>query len=332
MRLAESSGGTAETATVLRAALKNGSLIDIGGCRLYAHSQGTGTPAVILESGIAATSLSWSYVQPMVAKFTRVLSYDRAGLGASSACRNPRTLEQFSSELNALLTRADIAPPYILAGHSFGGLLVRAFAALHPKATAGIVMVDPVSLQHWANASADELKRLAYGVRLSRRGAVLARLGVVRLALWLAAAGGRKLPKLIARASAGKGTPAIDRLMGEVRKLPPDVYPMLRSHWSRSKTFLAMADHLECLPASARSVLCMPIPPDIPVAILSASSALPAELEEREGWVKQREYGRHIRLENCGHWLHLELPGVVAAAIKDLVDLARQRVPSRQLQ
>lgn len=332
MEHAEFSDGALDPATVLSVLPEHGSLIDMGSSRLYLNQQGTGTPAVVLESGIAATSLSWSYVQPLVAQFTRVVSYDRAGLGASTACAIPRTVEQFASELHTLLTRAGIEPPYILVGHSFGGLLVRAFAALHPKAVAGIVMVDPVSLQHWASASDYELKRLAYGVRLSRRGAWLARLGVVRFALWLLATGGRRLPKLIARASAGKGTPAIDRLMGEVRKLPAAVYPMLRSYWSQPKTFLSMADHLECLPASARTALRMTVPPEIPLTILSASSALPAELDERDAWIQRREYGRHIRLEDCGHWLHLELPHAVAAAVKDLVELARKRALERPLQ
>lgn len=301
----------------------NSPLIDVGSCWLHFNQQGTGTPAVILESGIAATALSWSYVQPLVAKFTRVLSYDRAGLGASTSCSIPRTIDQFIREFDALLMSAATPPPYVLVGHSFGGLLVRAYASLHPESVAGVVMVDPVSLEHWAGASDHELRRLAYGVRLSRRGAFLARLGVVRLALWLLATGGRQLPKLIARASAGKGTPAIDRLMGEVRKLPPDALPQLRAYWSRSKTFLSMAAHLESLPANARAALRMPVPPDIPLTILSAATASPAELDERERWVRQNNRGHHIRLENCGHWLHLELPEAVTAAVKDLVDLAR---------
>lgn len=301
----------------------NGSLIDAGSCRLHFNQQGAGTPAVIFESGIAATALSWSYVQPLVAKFTRALSYDRAGLGASTSCSIPRTIDQFAREFNALLMSAAIPPPYILVGHSFGGLLVRAYASLLPESVAGIVMIDPVSLEHWASASDRELQRLAHGVRLSHRGAFLARLGIVRLALWLLATGGRRLPQLIARASAGKGTPAIDRLMGEVRKLPPEVWPQLRTYWSRSKTFLSMADHLESLPANARAALHMPVPPKIPLTILSAATASPAELEEREAWARHSNRGRHIRLENCGHWLHLELPEAVTAAIKDLVDLGR---------
>lgn len=300
----------------------SGSLIDIGCCRLHLSQQGTGSPAVILESGIAATSLSWSYVQPRVADFTRVCSYDRAGLGFSASCRIPRTPDQFVLELRTLLMRACVPPPFILVGHSFGGLLVRAYASLHPQDVAGILMVDPVSLEQWAVAPPEQLRRLGYGVRLSRRGALLAKLGVVRLALWLLATGGRRLPKIIARASAGKGTPAIDRLMGEVRKLPPAVWPVLRAHWSQPKAFLSMAAHLESLPESAGIVSRMQIAPEIPLTILSAATAAPAELAERERWVHESLRGQHVQLQNCGHWLHLELPDTVTAAIRDLVDYA----------
>ena len=300
-----------------------GTLVDIGPCRLHLNQQGAGRPAVILESGIAASSLSWSYVQPRVAEFTRVCSYDRAGLGWSSACRAPRTGEQFVFELRTLLNKARVPPPYILVGHSFGGLLVRAYAHFYPDEVAGIVMVDPVSLLNWANCSASEMRRLDHGIRLSRRGALLARFGVVRFALWLVAMGGRRLPQLIARASAGKGTSAIDRLMGEVRKLPPEVWPFLRAHWSRPKCFEAMAAHLEFLPANARAALQMQIREDIPITILSANSAKADEVAEREAWTRQSRHGRHTQLPDCGHWLHLEIPDVVASAIQDLVNFAR---------
>ncbi|MFL6352231.1 MAG: alpha/beta fold hydrolase [Bryobacteraceae bacterium] len=305
-----------------------GRLIEIGSsgvrpCRLHLNEQGVGSPAVALESGIAASSLSWALVQPRVAEFTRVCSYDRAGLSWSDKCAAPRTLRQIVSELTSVLSRAGLSAPYILVGHSFGGAVIRAFANLQPESVAGLIFVDPVSLEHWANCGASQQRRLRLGARLSRRGAWLARLGIVRAALTALAAGGKRFPKSIARISAGKGTEVILRVAGEMRKLPPELWPTLRAHWSRPKCFRAMAAYVEALPEIARTAILMPIPPDIPFIILSASSATIAELQERDSWVQQSRWGRHIRIEESGHWLQLERPDAVVAAIHELVSLAR---------
>lgn len=300
-----------------------GRILDIGPCRLHLYQLGMGDPAVVLESGIAATSISWALIQPQVAEFTRVASYDRAGLGWSGRCAAPRTLEQMASELAALLESAGLQAPYILAGHSFGGLLIRAYAHLRPAEVAGLVFVEPVSLSHWAHCSPGEMQRLATGAKLSRRGAVLARLGVVRAALTLLASGGRRLPALAARASARRATGLISNIVGQIQKLPPVFWPMVRSHWSNPKSFHAMAAYLECLPASARAALDMPIPPTIPFIILSASNATPEELEERDVWTAQSRHGRHVIVADSGHWLQLERPKAVVDAIRELVELAR---------
>jgi pimeloyl-ACP methyl ester carboxylesterase len=296
-----------------------GRLIDIGKCRLHVHSEGTGTPAVILESGIAASSLSWALVQPKIARFARVLSYDRAGLGWSSACKTPRTVEAMLSELATVLEKADCRGPFILVGHSFGGLLVRAFAHFRPGDVAGLILVDPVSLSGWADCEPNQLRRLGAGVKLSRRGATLARFGVVRAILAILAAGGRWLPKAVAHASAGRGSSVIERLIGEVRRLPAELHPMVRAHWSRAKSFQAMAGYLDCLPESARIAQQMPIPAEIPLIVLSASTATDAELEERESWVAMSESGRHVRVKDTGHWIQLEQPDAVVAAVRELL-------------
>ncbi len=160
-----------------------GRLIPVDGCLLHFSEQGSGTPAVILEAGIAASSLSWTPVQPLIASFTRVLSYDRPGLGWSGSCSEPKSLQQFTRQLSTLLGQAQVAPPYVLVGHSFGGLLARAYACENPSRVAGLVFVDPVSLRAWSSCGEEDARRLNFGVRLSKRGAWLARLGVVRLAL-----------------------------------------------------------------------------------------------------------------------------------------------------
>ncbi len=299
-----------------------GRLIARASGRLHVHEIGRGSPAVLFEAGIAGTSVGWSLVQPEVARFTTAVSYDRAGLGWSDSCRAGVTLERMAAEVFSLLEQSEIEPPYILVGHSFGGLLVRAYAAARPEQVAGLVLVDPVSLAAWSQASAADLRRLKLGVRLSRRGAWLARLGVLRAALRLLVAGSRFLPRLIRRATAGPGASVVDRLIGEVRRLPSEVWPAIQAHWSNQKCFLAMAAYLESLPASAAQALKVVLPPEIPVRILSASNATPLELQERDSWANQSRSGQHVRLECCGHWIQLQQPQAVVAAVRDLTVLS----------
>lgn len=286
---------------------------------MHLHRQGSGSPAVILEAGIAGSSLGWALVQPRVAEFANTASYDRAGLGWSDRCNTPRTIDGMIAELAAALDAAAIPGPYILVGHSFGGLLIRAFAHAHPKEVAGLVFVDPVTLCGWAEPTANQLWRLQVGAKLSRRGAWLARIGVVRAVLSLLIAGGKWLPKLVARVSARQGVSTLEHLAGEVSRLPADVRPMVRAHWSRPKTFQAMAAYLECLPHCARQAAQMPTPVDIPFVILSAGSATSAELAEREEWVAASHApSRHVRIPGTGHWLQLERPELVVEAIQEL--------------
>ena len=299
-----------------------GHLIAIDHRRLHLREQGSGSPAVILEAGIAGSSLGWALVQPEIAEFTRACSYDRAGLGWSDAVTPPASVPRMIADLDALLFHIG-PPPYVLVGHSFGGLLVRAYAHHRPEAVAGLVLLDPVSLAFWSNCSEREKQRLMVGASLSRRGAVLARIGVVRLALTALLSGGRTFPKIMARASAGKARSTLDRIVGEIQKLPRDVWPYIASHWSNPKCLLAVAAYLECLPASAEAALSMPVPSSVPVTILSASNATRAELDERDRWARASDRGRHVRLEHSGHWVQLEAPEVVVDAVRQLVDSAR---------
>ncbi len=303
-----------------------GRLVPADGCKLHFWGQGSGVPAVILEAGIAATSASWSPVQPKIAEFTGVASYDRAGLGWSERCREARTLRRMTHELAALLEQAHITPPYVLVAHSFGALVVRAFAHERPRQVVGLVLVDPVSIAAWSNCSDSDRRRLAFGVKLSRRGGWLARCGVVRFALAVAAGGTRATTRLttaITKASAGRGTPFLARLVGEIRKLPAEVLPAVKSHWSRAQSFEAMAQYLEALPDCATSAA-LSLPLEIPLTILSADSATDAELRERDTWVTESSHGRQIKIPNTGHWLQLERPDVVIAAVKELVEEYRK--------
>jgi len=119
-----------------------GQMIDIGGYRLHINCTGKGSPAVILENGLGDNYADWALVQPKVAEFTRVCSYDRAYDGFSDAGPIPVTMHQEVYELHQLLHAARIRGPYILAGHSFGGILARLYASTYPADIAGLVFID----------------------------------------------------------------------------------------------------------------------------------------------------------------------------------------------
>ncbi|GAC1510796.1 MAG: alpha/beta hydrolase [Chloroflexota bacterium] len=117
-------------------------LIDIGDRCLALYGAGHGEPAVILEAGLTDPAGIWREVQQGVAPFTAAWSYDRAGRGASDAASKPRVVDDAVDDLHALLERAGIGSPYVLVGHSFGGLIVHRYAQRHRELVAGLVLVD----------------------------------------------------------------------------------------------------------------------------------------------------------------------------------------------
>ena len=118
-------------------------VVDIGGLALHLRCVGQGEPAVVMEAGLGNDGSVWKHVQPEVARFARACVYDRAGMGRSRGpAPKPHTNRQMARELHALLTRAGLAGPWILVGHSMGGLNVRLLEAEHPEQVAGMVLVD----------------------------------------------------------------------------------------------------------------------------------------------------------------------------------------------
>lgn len=285
-----------------------GRLLDIGGRRLHLYETGEGNPTVLLEAGVAATSLSWRPVQNEIARFARVASYDRAGLGWSDAPSEPLTLSRFVDDLRALIETAQLAPPYILVAHSFGGLIVRSFALRYPKDVAGLVLVDALRPEEWHPLSDQQRSTLARGIRLSHRGAMLARMGIVGWCLRSLLAGSRWLPKVVGGAASGNGLTVMKRIAGEVGKMPREVWPMVADHWSQPKSFLGMAAHFESLPESAREICESPPLEGVPMIVLSPPGSPASNVLDTNV--------RRIVAEKSGHWIHLDQPDLVVSAVR----------------
>ena len=302
-----------------------GLLLSRRGRYLHVLQEGNGRPAVVFEAGLAATSLSWARVQPLVSSFSSASSYDRAGLGWSSPVATRQSLAGLLDDLRGVVGWAGGGEPVVLVGHSFGALLALAFTKQYPDHIAGLVLVDPLSLANWSACSADDQHRLSTGAHLSRRGAWLAEFGVVRAALLLLLHGGKRVSQHIGRHAAGRGAATLERLTGEVGKLPQELWPTIAAHWSRPESFRAMANTLESLPKYAAAAGSPTLPVELPVVILSAASALDNELRERDGWIAHQLEAQHTILPETGHWLHLERPKEVAAAIEWCLQRARLR-------
>jgi pimeloyl-ACP methyl ester carboxylesterase len=298
-------------------------LVDIGGRRLHLLEARQGTPVIIFESGIAASSLNWTAIQAQAACFARACSYDRAWLGWSDPAPTPRLISPLVDELRSLLEAAQIPAPYILVGHSFGGLLVQAYAVAHSDQIAGLVLIDPLPAKDWLRLSREQSRLLRWGVTLSRRGALLARLGIVRASLAMLSGGARTVPKLVARLTSGRAESTLSRLVGEVQKMPPEVWPMVQAHWCQPKAFLGMAEYFKALPACSAEAAALGDLPPIPVSILSASNSTGAQRAERDAMARRSPRGKHILVPDSGHWIHLDQPEVVIEAIRDIVDSAR---------
>src|SRR5262249_7970829 len=159
--------------------------------------------------------------------------------------------------------------------------------------------------------SARQRKTLARGVRLSRRGARLARIGLVGWCLRSLLAGARWFPKAVGGVASGRGLTVMKRLAGEGGKKPPEGWPMGAAHSSSPKSFLGMAAHFEGLPESAQQVSEAAPLEGIPMIVLSSGRSAP----EPKGWSTDM---RQIVAEKSGHWIHLDQPELVVKAVRDL--------------
>ncbi len=281
-----------------------------------------GAPTVVLESALGGSSLGWCFVQPALAGFTRVLSYDRAGLGWSPRGAPPRDLGAQTADLEQVLAAA-APPPYLLAGHSYGALIARYYAGQHPERVAGLVLVDPPAEGEWLAPDAEHQARLAHGIRLSRRGVWAARCGLAQLTAWLVGTGAFGLAAASARAvSGGRLRAARDFNFAPAAKLPPELKPAMRWIWSRARFYATLAAQMESLPEACRLAAAAPLAPDLPLRVLSASDTPAAQLAEHAALARRSTRGVHRQAAASGHWIPLEDPDLVVQAVRELLEFA----------
>ncbi|HKF24306.1 MAG TPA: alpha/beta hydrolase [Candidatus Angelobacter sp.] len=304
-----------------------GSLIKVPGGEIHVRKAGAGRPAVVLEAGIAASSLNWSLLQPQLAGFTTTYSYDRAGFGWSTSESRQCTLARMSDDLHNLVTALGVPRPYIVVAHSFGAYIVTAFAQRYGEELAGVVLVDPITPEEWIKPDREQRWKLRGGVWFSRAGGVLASLGVVRACLWLLQRGSREAPRGVLRMFGKEATVTVERILRELAKLPPDVVRVIRARWSTPKFFWTMAAYIRALPACATELKGCVIPFQVPVTVLSGAHQPPARLEEHAAIAAHSQRGKQVIADKGAHWVHLDQPELVVQAVRELAEVIRERGP-----
>ena len=299
-----------------------GHLVDLGTHRLHLRCEGTGTPAVIFDAALGASSLSWSLVQPAVARVTTACAYDRAGFGWSDAGPMPRTAGRIAAELHDLVRVSRVPPPYVLVGHSFGGLVMRMFASRHPGEVAGLVLIEPAIPEEWAAPGDEQRSLIARGARLCAYGRAAAKGGLARAVAALVGLGAlgpaRALVRLISRGGLSRDDEGV---LAPIWKLPPDARGVLRQAWTQPKFFEALGSQISTICDSAVEVLhAAPHDyADLPLAVVSAAAAKPRRLEADAQLAQMSTRGRHVLAPNSGHWVPLDNPQAVIDAITDVV-------------
>jgi pimeloyl-ACP methyl ester carboxylesterase len=308
-----------------------GELVTIGSHRLHIRCEGQGTPSVVFDAALGASSLSWSLVAPAVARVTRTCVYDRAGFGWSDAGPLPRTASQIAGELRLLLRAAAAPPPYLLVGHSFGGLVVRLFAARHPADVAGLVLIEPVHPEDWVEPSADQRALLERGTRLCRYGVTAARLGVARIVAALARAGALNAARGLVRVVSRGGLRREDEgILAPIRKLPPEVRAVVSHAWTQPKFFEALGSQIEAMCVSAAETI-RDAPASygaLPLTVVTAEGASEHRRRGDAALARQSTRGRHVLVPDSGHWVPLDAPQAVIDAVLDMVsDVRGGRLP-----
>ena len=279
-----------------------GEMVDVGGYSLHLYCTGEGeaaAPTVVMDSGLGGNVLDWQLVQPEVAKFARVCTYDRAGMGWSEPGAQPRTSQQIVEELHTLLGKAGVQGPYVLVGHSLGGTNVQLYASRYPDEVAGMVLVD--------SATEDEmlvtLTEATQGSPVWNK--ILATIGVTRLPYTL---GGETDERT-----------AISTHAKDTYEFADEVTSMEESFEQRLASPLSLGDKpLIVLTAGAFQV-----PPDAGIPQVQIDSFLEAHSEFQADLPLHSQNSEQIIAEDSGHYIHWEQPDLVIDAIRRVVEAAR---------
>jgi pimeloyl-ACP methyl ester carboxylesterase len=306
-----------------------GRLVSVGHHRLHIRCDGEGGPPVIFDAALGGSSLSWSLVQPAIARLTRTCSYDRAGFGWSEAGPLPRTAGRIADELHDLLRAAALAPPYVLVGHSYGGLVTRLYASRHPNDVAGLVLIEPAIVEEWTTPTEEQLALIARGVRLCRYGAAAARRGLAQLVSVLVRFGALRAARLLVGLVSRGGLRREDEgILAPIWKLPPEVRGVLREMWTQPKFFEALGSQIEMIPESAADLMRSGPPAygNLPLVVISSARSSEKRLQADSALARRSTRGRHMLAADSGHWIPLDAPQVVVDAITTVVaEIRRQR-------
>jgi pimeloyl-ACP methyl ester carboxylesterase len=277
---------------------------------------GSGDATVLFEAGIAATNLNWFHIQATVSRFASTASYDRCGLGWSSPSRTARTPTNIATELHQLLAGAGIKPPYILVGHSFGGLVMRRFALNYPEEVSSIVLVDPMRCEEWPPMNPGKQAEIDRGKKLFRFAIPIARVGLARLAVTSLFLRSGVAAQRLAGAAGDGGTHVLDRVKNEVGKMPREVWPIIAAHWSRPNNFAGMRSHVEAVPDTVREMQNAGPILKIPVLVLTPEKSTPLS-DDCLAQIGCRV--RQVIAPKSAHWIHLDQPDLVIDSIREMV-------------
>ena len=286
-----------------------GRLVDIGGYRLHLYCLGEGSPTVIQEAGGGNPWLSWYKVQPQVASFTRVCSYDRAGLGWSDPSPRLPTAKVIAEELHTLLHNAGIPGPFVLVGHSLGGMYARMFANQYPSEVSGMVLVD--------SSHADQDERFPPEAKKLAAASYY----VIRVMQFTLLIG---LPRLLA-----------------ARAAPPEIRPEFSAVFCRWKFLAAVRAEAAAQSESSAQVRSLGALGNLPLVVLSHDPdkmKFPGNLTEpvNREWGKMQEELAHLSsngsrlvVKGSSHDIQIDAPEAVVNAIHKVVGRVNLASPAK---